>query len=533
MTANHAAGNAASSNPGKYPHEPEYWLRSQDGLRFLGENARDLFIEITRAGKILSVSPNVKPVLGYTAEELFDANFLERVHADDLPRRPELFGRAEGNSTFRYRHRDGSWRWLQASGHAFVAPGGQERSVLMIHDITDRKHAEAECQRLETHLRQSQRMGALGTLAGGIAHDFNNLLAVIIGYTELAIMDVQCPQEAVKHLLHSRNASERARELVRQILAFSRREEQEREPTALQPAIKESLELMRHTLPTTIEIDAQIDPKASAVLADPTQIHQVMMNLCTNAAHAMQKRPGRLTISLKNCEVNPPLAETIPDLLPGRFVQMSVSDTGHGMDAETLKHIFEPFFTTKKPDEGTGLGLPVVRGIVREHRGAITVRSQPGIGTTFDIYLPALESATPESQHSARPLLCGKGEHILLVDDEPAVCAALRVLITRLGYRVTSETSPIKALETFGANPDEFQLLISDLTMPQMTGVDLAQQILQIRPQLPVLLASGSSGDLSSAQMRKFGVSDLLPKPTSLSALGEIIHKSLYGSRGQ
>jgi nitrogen-specific signal transduction histidine kinase/ActR/RegA family two-component response regulator len=403
----------------------------------------------------------------------------------------------------------------------------------MIHDITDCKHAEAECHRHETHLRQSQRLGALGTLAGGIAHDFNNLLAVIIGYTELAIMDVQCPQEAVKHLLHSRSASERARELVRQILAFSRRQEQEREPMPMQPAIKECLELMRHTLPATIEIDAQIDPNASAVLADPTQIHQVMMNLCTNAAHAMQRRPGRLTISLKNCDVNPPLADTIPDLQPGRFVQMSVCDTGHGMDAETLKRIFEPFFTTKKPEEGTGLGLPVVRGIVREHRGALAVRSQLGIGTTFDIYLPALDCATPESKNSARPLLCGKGEHILLVDDEPAVCAALRVLITRLGYRVTSETSPVKALETFRANPDEFQLLISDLTMPQMTGVDLAQQILQIRPQLPVLLASGSSGDLSSEQMRKFGVSDILPKPTDLSALGAIIHKSLRGSRGQ
>jgi PAS domain S-box-containing protein len=501
-------------------------------LRLLAENSHDLVIEISRDGKILSASPNVQAMLGYTPKQLLHANVFERIHADDLPHVQGQFVLAECPTTLRYRHGDGSWRWLEAIGRDLPTPDGQKRCVLMIHDITERKQAEAERQRLETHLRQSQRLEALGTLAGGIAHDFNNLLAVIIGYTELAIMDVHRPQETVKHLLQSRNASERARDLVRQILAFSRAQKQERQPTPLQPAIKETLELLRHTFPATIEIEARIDPDASAVLANPTQIHQVMMNLCTNAAHAMKQRPGRLTIALKDCDVNPPLAETIPDLQPGRFVQMTVSDTGHGMDAETLKYIFEPFFTTKKPGEGTGLGLPVVQGIVREHRGAITVRSQLGIGTTFDIYLPALECAPPSSKDSTRPLLRGKGEHILLVDDEPTVCAALSVLIMRLGYRVTSETSPVKALKIFRESPTEFHLLISDLTMPHMTGVDLAAQILQIRPQLPVLMASGSPDGLTDDQVRQFGACGLLPKPTSLSTLADLIQKSLHGSQG-
>ncbi|HEU0039568.1 MAG TPA: ATP-binding protein [Verrucomicrobiae bacterium] len=533
--------------PNLTPHSPatpdackdaralQYLQQNQECLRFLAEHSRDLVIKVTCDGKILSVSPNVKAVLGYTPEELLHASVFERVHADDLPQVQEQFGLAEGAVTFRYRHSDGPWRWLEAIIRGFFTPASQKHRVLMIHDITDRKHAEAERQRLETHLRQNQRLEALGTLASGIAHDFNNLLAVIIGYTELALMDAHRPQEAVKHLLHSQKASERARELVRQILAFSRKEKHECEAMPLQSVIKESLELMRHTLPATIEIDAQIDPEASAVLADPTKIHQVVMNLCTNAAHAMKQRPGRLIISLKNCDVNPPLAETIPDLQAGRFVQISVSDTGHGMDVETLKHIFEPFFTTKKPGEGTGLGLPVVHGIVREHRGAITVRSELGIGTTFDIYLPASECTPPENKDSAQPLLRGMGEHILLVDDEPSVCAALRVLIMRLGYRVTAETSPIKALKIFEESPDEFNLLISDLTMPHMTGVDLAQQILQIRPKLPVLLASGSSDDLTADadEVRQFGVCDLLPKPASLSTLADLIHKSLRANQSR
>jgi len=374
--------------------------------------------------------------------------------------------------------------------------------------------------------RQVQRLEALGMLAGGISHDFNNLLTVIMGCTELAIMDVQDPREAIKHLEQVKKASERAKELVQQILLFSRENKKEFKPTLLPEVIKESLELMRHTLPSTIEITEQICPEAPLIMADTTQIYQVMINLCTNAAHAMRQGPGRLTVSLNVCEASDIQAMAISGLAKHRHVQIVISDTGHGMTEETTAHIFEPFFTTKKTGEGTGLGLAVVHGIVRDHKGVIRVKSQPGMGTTMEIYLPVINSELPNHAGSPEPLPQGNGEHILLVDDDPSVCVMHHTLLTRMGYRVTAKTDPIDALNTFRESPDSFDIIISDLTMPHMTGVDLIQRILTIRPTLPTILASGSS-DTATNPVWQFWRGNLLPKPASLATIANVVHIAL------
>lgn len=376
--------------------------------------------------------------------------------------------------------------------------------------------------------RQIHKLEALGMLAGGISHDFNNLLTVIMGCTELAIMDVRQPSEAIKHLEQIKKASERARELVQQILMFSRKTKQEFKPVHLQSVIKESLDLMRHTLPATIEIIEQINPAAPMVMADATQIYQIMINLCTNAAHAMRQRPGRLTVSLDICETGTLPSGIISSQSQHRLVRISISDTGHGMNEETCAHIFEPFFTTKKSGEGTGLGLAVVHGIVREHKGHILAKSQLDVGTSIEIYLPVLDNAQPVTQNQPDLLPQGNSEHILLVDDDTAVCVSHHLLLTRLGYRVTAKTDPIDALNTFSENPDDFDLLISDLTMPRMTGVDLIEKILVIRPELPTILASGSSG-ASNDPAWLFGEGNLLSKPASMATLAKVVHKALSG----
>ena len=496
-------------------------------FRLLIEDSHDMIIEVTPGGSFYYVSPNVKAVLGYDPQDLLLTRVFEHVHPEDLPVVMERFALPDARVTCRYRHKDGSWRWLETHGRDLVSPGGNKRCVLIARDVTERQQAGSARQRLEEHLRQIHKLESLGMLASGIAHDFNNLLAVIMGYIELAVHEVERPEAVVKYLAEARKGGARARELVRQIFAFSRKQNPERKPVQLQAIVGESIRLLRHTIPATVEIDAQLDPATSVVLAEPTQIHQVMINLCTNAAHAMQQRPGRIAISLKECDAEALVAQAIPGLRPGRYAQIKVTDTGHGMDAETLKHIFEPFFTTKEPGEGTGLGLAGVQSIVGEHHGAITVQSEPGSGTTFEIYFPIFESAASQPDESSRPLPRGNGERILIVDDEPAVCASYRELLTQLGYRVTAETNPETALGIFRDAPDEFDLLISDLTMPGMNGVEIARQFLELNRHLPVLLTSGSQDSLTFSHLREIGVHDLLSKPASLPVVAEAIHRAL------
>jgi CheY-like chemotaxis protein len=380
---------------------------------------------------------------------------------------------------------------------------------------------------LHPSVRQEQKMEAIGTLAGGIAHDFNNILAAIIGHAELLAQDLPADPQLREGVAGILSASQRARDLVQQILTFSRRREQQRRPMALQPVVLEALRLLRATLPTTIEIRTEIATDQAVVLADPTQIHQVVVNLCTNGAHAMRARGGVLSVSYGRMEVDQPFASAHAGLRPGPYVRMTVSDTGHGMDGVTLERIFDPFFTTKAPGEGTGLGLAVVHGIMQNHEGLVTVESQPGRGSLFNLYFPAAGGGMPVEETREGPLPGGRGEHILVVDDEPAVVEVASRLLTRLGYRVTGHTSPARAMAELRRDPAAFDLVLCDLTMPELTGTELAGQLRTLRPELPVVLTSGYSGSLDQDELQALGIRELLSKPFLLQALAETIRRNL------
>ncbi len=398
-------------------------------------------------------------------------------------------------------------------------------------EIVEREHAEQNQQRLEEQLRQSQKMEAVGTLAGGIAHDFNNILAVIIPYSHFALEESADRPQMQEYLRQILAASDRAKNLVQQVLAFSRRQRQERQILDPQPIVKEALKLLRSALPTTIEIKQDLQP-TPPVLADPTQIHQVLMNLCTNAEHALHGQPGRLEIALTTTHVDAAFAQLHPELRVGEYVRLSVRDTGCGMSPELLARVFEPFFTTKAPGQGTGLGLSVVHGIVKSHDGAILVQSQPGQGTEFQIFLPAQQRSAIAPVVETKPALAmGQGQHILLVDDEPAVANAVGRLLAQKGYRVTVKTSAPEAWRVFRAQPADFDLLLTDLTMPGLTGVELARQVHTLRADLPVVLTTGFGGDAVTNAMTGTNIRKVLQKPLTPSLVTEAIHATL--SSGQ
>jgi PAS domain S-box-containing protein len=395
-------------------------------------------------------------------------------------------------------------------------------------DISDLKKAERRRRQLELQLQQTQKMEALGTLAGGIAHDFNNILAAIIGYTEIVVADT--PLETVSHdyLKRVLEAGERARSLVKQILAFSRQGEMEPKPVQLKLIIKEVLKLLRASLPATIEIDQQIDSDG-AVMADPSQLHQVMMNLGTNAGYAMGQTGGRLTVRLEEVLLDEDFIRLHAGLSPGKFLRLTVGDTGHGIDARNLSRIFDPFFTTKPKGEGTGMGLSVVHGIVTGLRGTITVDSATGKGARFQVYLPALQDGAAVSAAPAGTLPTGE-ERILFVDDEPFQTDMLKHLLGLLGYRVEARNSAAAALELFQQDPRAFDLVITDMVMPGLTGDELAARLLDIRPDLPVILITGYSQNITEARAKSMGIKAFALKPLVIDELSRLIRQVLDDS---
>ncbi|MDA8164483.1 MAG: DUF3365 domain-containing protein, partial [Desulfobacteraceae bacterium] len=372
--------------------------------------------------------------------------------------------------------------------------GQRPVSILMtLHDLTRSRHELEEKARLETMLRQAQKMEALGTLAGGIAHDFNNILSPIFGFTEMALSGLPADAAAGSDLKQVLIAAKRARELVQQILTFSRQGEQELRPLRLQLVIKESLKLLRASIPTSIAIREEIDPGCEPVLADPTQIQQVTMNLCTNAYHAMREKGGLLTVRLQMVELAAGDLASKNLAAPGRYILLTVADTGIGMFPEIQERIFDPYFTTKKMGEGTGLGLAMVHGIVRGLHGGITVASAPGRGAAFHIYLPAVAAAAPAEEEAAPAPLPAGSERVLLVDDDPMTLAALRSLLQNLGYRAEPFGDAAEAVAAFRERPRDFDLVLTDMTMPGKTGEDVARELLVLRPGLPVILCTGFS----------------------------------------
>ena len=417
-------------------------------------------------------------------------------------------------------------RWYLNYDRAIIWLDGRHVRLQIATDITKIKQLEEERIRTEAQLRQSQKMEAVGTLAGGIAHDFNNILSAIIGFTELSLLELDEDHPVRQNLDQVHLAGTRARDMVKQILAFSRQSDSERKPINIIPIIKEALKMLRGSLPTTVDIRKNLVEDPGIIEADPTQLHQVMMNLCTNSSHAMREDGGILEVRVEQVDFDTEADLPDSELRPGPHIKLSIRDNGHGISRENLERIFDPYFSTKQKSEGTGLGLAVVQGIVKSHHGAITVTSEIDKGTTFDIYLPRVEATTPKKSKKPRPVATGS-ERILLVDDEQALVEMGKQLLTRLGYKAHTRTSSVEALELFQHDPERFDLVISDMTMPNMTGDKLAREILNVRPDMPIIICTGYSERFTESQARELGIKAFIMKPLVIGDLAATIRKVL------
>lgn len=379
---------------------------------------------------------------------------------------------------------------------------------------------------LESQLHQAQKMEAVGTLAGGIAHDFNNILAAIMGYIELIMFDVP-ETSAIRHSLDQvLKASHRAKKLVGHILSFSRRNSHEKKPVYIQHILKESIELLRASIPSTVDIRQNICPPVKCVKANSTQIHQVIMNLCTNACHAMEGSSGRITIVLEPYRADGLSRQAMMGLEPGDYLRLSVSDTGRGMESQVMNRVFDPYFTTKPKGEGTGMGLAVVHGIVKAHGGTIEVSSEPGKGSTFSLYFPIVDMEADIVGECCNMAPHGS-ERVLLVDDEEALTDIGAKMLRRLGYQVVAETRSIEAFETYRNDPSAFDLVVTDMTMPDLTGIQLARKIRMISADIPIILCTGYHKDINMSIVKGFGIDHLMFKPLKIVELAGVIRQAL------
>ncbi len=508
---------------------------SEQRFRDVIEAAGEFIWEVDKGRRFTYLSERVEKVLGFKPEELIGKQISMLFdESGDSERQFALDERAwvkEGFREFEHsaRTKSGSLVWLSASAFPILDPAGRLlgfRGATL--DITERKQAEREKARLESQLRHAQKLEAIGTLAGGIAHDFNNILSPIIGYTEMALEDIPESSPTRYDLKQVLTAGMRARDLVKQILSFSRAGgEPIMRPIDVKLIVKEALKLLRASLPSSIEIRQELE--TGVALADATQIHQVIVNLCTNAAHAMGDK-GILEVSFRNVHLDVDDLIGLPDLTgaPGPFLKLGVADTGHGMDGVTMRRIFDPYFTTKEVGKGTGLGLAVVHGIVKQHDGAITVRSQPGKGSVFEVYLP-IAKVEPKALIVATEELPRGSEHVLLVDDERMITDMVSRMLEQLGYKVTAKTSSLEAFNLFRSRCREFDLIITDYTMPEMTGIDLAKEALKVRADIPIILCTGFNEKVTLEEVRSMGIREFLMKPLDRRELAKLV-RSVFDS---
>ncbi len=497
------------------------------------ENAAVGMALVDSGGVYLETNAAMAAMIGYATSELVGRKVADFTHPEDLERRGRfiddlLEGKlTSGEHERRFIHRDGSivytllWATVQRD-----EKGRFQYFISLIQNITKRVLAQQDKERLETQLQQAQKMESLGTLAGGIAHDFNNILGVIIGSSELLAVTDAVEESARGSLSNILSAAQRARDLVRQILAFSRHAQQEKILLNFKALIKEAFEFLRASLPTTIQLHQQIEPRVGMIMADPTQMQQILLNLCTNAAHAMEKTGGALHVRLSNATLTEADVRFDSGLEPGEFVKLEVTDTGHGIDPGIINRIFDPYFTTKEKGKGTGLGLAVVHGIVKAHGGTIKVSSEIGQGTSIQVFLPAMEGQVRPERRIAPDLPRGN-ERVLLVDDEKVLADIEKRMLNMLGYQVEIRTSPVEALEAFRANSRRFDLVITDMTMPQLTGLNLARKILEIRPGVPIILCTGFSEQASEQTVLTIGIRKLLLKPLAMESLALAVREAL------
>ncbi len=503
---------------------------SEERYKSLFKNNHSIMLLIDpETANIVDANPAAVSFYGWsyealTCKKIFDINTLAE---------EQVFGemekaKMEQRKQFYFRHclASGEIRDVEVySGPIKVH--GKELLYSIVYDITSRKKAEEEKAALEAQLLHAQKMESIGTLSGGIAHDFNNLLGIILGNAELAMEDVPEWHPAKGNINEIRTASLRARDVVKQLLSFGRKTDPKKKPVKLVQIVEDALKFLRSSIPTSIEIHQNIpNDTDNTILADSTQINQVMINLFTNAAHAMEDTGGVITIGIQNIYLDQVSAPFYPDLLPGNYIKLTVSDTGTGIDHEIKDRIFDPYFTTKEVGKGTGIGLSVVHGIVKSHNGAISVDSKFGKGTTFNILFPVAEEEAVIETESVEKLSTGN-ERILFVDDEKSMAEIGRRRLERLGYQVEARTNPIEALELFRAAPDQFDLVITDMTMPHITGDRLLKEILKIRPDMPTILCTGFSEKIDEEKAKKIGVRQYIEKPFDKGKLSRLVRKVL------
>ena len=493
--------------------------------RTLFEMLSDAIFLIDKAtGNILEVNPTASKMYGFTRDE-----FLQMKNTD-VSAEPESTHRATHDNLrsipLRYhRKKDKNIFPVEITASHLIWKG-KEAHIASIRDISSRIEGEQEREELQNQLNQLQKMESIGNLAGGIAHDFNNLLFPIIGMSELLLEDLPGGSPEHEYVLEILKAGKRAGDLVKQILAFSRQSEHKKIPVQVQLVVKEVLKLSRSAIPSDVEISEDIQTDCGLVMADPTQIHQVAMNLITNAYHAMDKPDGKILVSLKETVLE---ADDLADspLQPGKYAMLRVSDTGCGIEPAIMDKIFEPYFTTKERGKGTGLGLAVVYGIVSEYGGDIHVNSEVKKGTTFTVYIPLLAQPTKIDSLEKPEILQTGTERILLVDDEDSIAQLEKQTLERLGYRVTSHTNSLDALNAFWADPDAFDMVITDMTMPNMTGDQLTKALISIRPDLPVIICTGFNERINEKKAESIGIKGFLMKPVLRSQMARTVRKVL------
>lgn len=483
----------------------------EEHFRMLMKSANDIVFLCDPDGNITSVNPAASRIYGYTQEEMLQLNLKDILdpaytqHAIFWEQKSPADGMPDEPHEVLTYNKSGERVWLEINSRQIIRKDDDRGIMAVARDITDRK-------RLENQLRQAQKMEAIGTLAGGIAHDFNNILTPIMLHSEQALMKLAENNPAKQNLHHIYQASQRARELVRQILTFAYQGEENRILMKASFSIGETVKLLRSIIPSTIDMKYECTAEKDTIIADPAHLTQVIMNLCTNAVHAMGEKGGAFIIHVSNTTLGREKSNRFLGLVPGDYLDIRISDNGSGIPPEFIDKIFEPYFTTKNAREGTGLGLAVVHGIIKNYGGDISVHSESGEGTTFRILLP-VAAGPAERKPDVQSEISGGSERILFVDDEKPVIDAIRPMIESLGYRLTARTSSIEALEAFRYHPEAFDLVITDQAMPNMTGKELAKELIAIRPDIRIIICTGFSEQIDENMADTLGIKGFIMKP--------------------